>query len=152
MDLRRLRYFLAVAEDLHFGKAARRLNISQPPLSQQIKRLEEELEAPLFVRDRHGVALTYAGEVLKEEARNLVENAAKAERAVRRAHRGELGTLEIGYAPPADLKIFPSLVADFRSRYPDVDLTPIVSAIRRCLGRLRPARCRSPSRGFRLDG
>jgi len=124
MDLRRLRYFLAVAEDLHFGKAARRLNISQPPLSQQIKRLEDELEAPLFVRDRHGVALTYAGEVLKEEARNLIESAAKTERAVRRAHRGELGSLDIGYAPPTDLKIFPSLVANFRTKYPDIEIVP----------------------------
>lgn len=100
------------------------LNTSQPPLSQQIKRLEEELEAPLFVRDRRGVTLTYAGQVLRDEAQALVENADKAARAVRRAHRGEAGTLEMGYAPPADLKIFPSLLASFRSQYPDVELKP----------------------------
>jgi DNA-binding transcriptional LysR family regulator len=123
MDPRKLRYFLAVAEELHFGRAARRLNISQPPLSMQIRALEDELEALLFTRDRRNVALTEAGRVLLVEARNVLVQIDHARNAVQRAARGEVGRLAIGFITPVEYNVLPALLEEFRRSYPGISLT-----------------------------
>src|SRR5580700_9735253 len=101
MDLRRLRYFVAVAEEGHVTRAAERLGIQQAPLSQQIKALERQLGAQLFRRRPRGVELTDAGAALLVEARALLARAAEAEAAVARAVRGEAGALRIGFTNSA---------------------------------------------------
>src|SRR5688572_23771286 len=98
-DTRLLRSFLVVAEELHFGRAARRLHLSQPPLSLQIRRLEEQLGARLFDRDRRHVALTEAGAGLVGRARHLLGELDRACVDAGRVARGELGALAVGYTP-----------------------------------------------------
>jgi DNA-binding transcriptional LysR family regulator len=98
MELRHVRYFLAVAEHLNFSKAAQQLHIAQPPLSRQIRQLEEELGLELFVRNRHRVQLTKAGHVFLDEARKLVVQAGRATEAARHAQQGESGIVRIGIA------------------------------------------------------
>jgi len=124
MELRHLRYFIRVAEELHFGRAAARLGISQPPLSQQIQALEEELGIALFVRTSRRVALTEAGRLFLVEARKTVEQAARAVDVARRARQGEMGELAIGFATSAP---FTTVVAQalfaFRKSYPSIHLT-----------------------------
>jgi DNA-binding transcriptional LysR family regulator len=120
MDLRLLRSFVAVAEELHFGRAARRLGLSQPPLSVQIRRLEEELGARLFERDRRHVALTDAGQLLLGRARHLLGEAERARVEVARAARGEGGTLTIGYTPTATYEVLPSLIPALRAASPEL--------------------------------
>ncbi|MBK9167034.1 MAG: LysR family transcriptional regulator [Bryobacterales bacterium] len=149
LDLRRLRYFVAVAEELHFGRAAERLHISQPPLSQQIKALEVDLGVRLLERTRRRVALTAPGQVLLEEARDLLRQAGRAVGAVRRAARGESGRLSIGFVPTADCTRFPEMVREYRRRFPDVELDlrtlhtgPQVDALRD--GRLHLGFLRAP--------
>lgn len=95
-DLKLLRYFLAVAEELHFGRAAVRLNMSQPPLSNHIKELESQLGTMLFIRHSRSVALTHAGKVLMEEARLLLQAANQALAKVEQIGRGERGRIELG--------------------------------------------------------
>ena len=97
MELRHLRYFIAVAEELHFGRAAQVLGISQPPLSQQIQALEQELGARLFERTNRRVALSEAGRLFLEEARRVLAQVDKAADVARRAQLGELGELKIGF-------------------------------------------------------
>ncbi len=121
VDLRRLRYFIAVAEELNFRRAAERLNISQPPLSQQIQALEEELGARLFLRDRRSVALTEAGDVLLRRARAILASAEGAATEVRRVGRGELGRLVVGVMSAAMLGRLAAILADFRAVGPDVE-------------------------------
>lgn len=103
VELRYFRYFVAVAEELHFGRAAGRLAIAQPALSIQIRKLEEMLGGRLFHRDNRRVALTEAGRLFLDEARQALERASRAEAVVRRALRGELAALRIGYTPLAAL-------------------------------------------------
>lgn len=120
MDLRHLRYFVAVAEELHFGHAAERLHIAQPPLSRQIRALEEELGLRLFDRNRNGVALTEAGKVFLLDVRRLFESLDVAVTRAQQAARGALGTLRIGYVGSAVYSGLPATVRSFRSRFPDV--------------------------------
>jgi len=123
IELRHLRYFLVVAEELHFSRAAERLHIAQPPLSQMIRRLEHELGVTLFHRTRRHVALTEAGVVFREEAKRTLAQAEHAIRGVRRANKGELGRLVVGFIGSAVYSVLPPIVRRFREQYPDVDLT-----------------------------
>jgi DNA-binding transcriptional LysR family regulator len=122
MEFRHLRSFIAVAEELHFGRAAARVHIVQPALSRQIRALEQELGITLFERDRRRVALTPAGAVFLDEARGLLDHAVRAVEAARRADRGELGSLRIGYVPAMVSTGLPEIVRSFRQRYPGVDV------------------------------
>ena len=121
-DLRHLRYFVAVAEELHFGRAAARLNIAQPPLSQQIQQLERLVGAQLLRRTSRKTELTPAGTVLLEHARRLLADAERAGEAARRAGRGELETLVIGFTDSAALSVLPAIVRRFSALRPDVHL------------------------------
>ncbi|WP_430301838.1 LysR substrate-binding domain-containing protein, partial [Pseudomonas aeruginosa] len=121
--LRHLRYFIAVAEELHFGRAAERLGISQPPLSQQIQALEEEIGARLFERTNRRVELTDAGRLFLDESRQVLAQVDKAVLLARRAHLGELGELKIGFTSSAPFtSTIPSSIHAFRKAYPDVHL------------------------------
>ncbi|MGI1147297.1 LysR substrate-binding domain-containing protein [Pseudomonas aeruginosa] len=123
MELRHLRYFIAVAEELHFGRAAERLGVSQPPLSQQIQALEEEIGARLFERTNRRVELTDAGRLFLDESRQVLAQVDKAVLLARRAHLGELGELKIGFTSSAPFtSTIPSSIHAFRKAYPDVHL------------------------------
>jgi DNA-binding transcriptional LysR family regulator len=123
MELRHLRYFVAVAEELHFTRAALRLNMAQPPLSQQIRALEEELGVQLFVRTRRSVALTDAGHALLERSREMLATAQALPQQLQRVARGEVGLLRIGFSSTLPLtKVLRDVVADHRRSHPDVAL------------------------------
>src|SRR3954467_10915075 len=96
MELRHLKYFVAVAEELHFGRAAERLKMSQPPLSQQIKQIEDELGGKFFERTKRNVKLNEAGRTFVEEARLILAHVDRAARVTVQAHNGEIGHLTIG--------------------------------------------------------
>jgi len=121
-DLGLLRSFVAVAEELHFGRAARRLHIAQPPLSMRIKRLEAALDVRLLERSRRHVALTEAGVFLLERARALLAEAERARIETQRVGRGEEGVLCIGYTPTATFEVLPRVLAAYRARRPRVRL------------------------------
>jgi len=123
MELRHLRYFIAVAEELHFGRAAQQLGISQPPLSQQIQALEQELGARLFERTNRRVALSEAGRLFLEQARQVLAQVDKAADVARRAQLGELGEMKIGFtsSAPFNSSISAAIYA-FRQRFPAVHL------------------------------
>jgi DNA-binding transcriptional LysR family regulator len=124
MELRHLRYFVAVAEEGHVTRAAARLGIQQPPLSQQIRALETELEVQLFHRKPRGVELTPAGEALLAEARIVLNGAEHAITAARRAARGEAGRLGLGFTSSASFHpLVPRLIREFREASPLVSLT-----------------------------
>ncbi len=122
MNFQRLRYFVAVAEELNFSRAADRLHIAQPPLSYQIKRLEEELGARLFHRTKRSVRLTDAGRLLLEEARGLLIHAEQTASVVHRVGQGEVGRLSVGFVPSAANRILPPLLRTFGERFPSVEL------------------------------
>ncbi|SQF94438.1 LysR family transcriptional regulator [Paucimonas lemoignei] len=123
MELRHLRYFIAVAEELHFGRAARVLGISQPPLSQQIQALEQELGARLFERTNRRVALSEAGRLFLDEARLVLAQVDRASDVARRAQLGELGELKIGFTTSAPFtSSIPQAIFAFRQSYPAVHL------------------------------
>ena len=122
LELRQLRFFLTVAEELHFGRAAERLHMTQPPLSQAIAAFEEALGAPLFERSRRQVSLTPAGATLLPEARRVLEAAAELPELVRRAAAGEAGRLALSFVTPADYSVLPPLLRDYSSAYPGVQL------------------------------
>ena len=124
MELRHLRYFVAVAEELHFTRAAERLHIAQPPLSQQIRALEDELGVQLLQRTRRSVALTDAGAALLERARTMLALAQALPEELRRIACGEAGELRIGFTSTLPLtKVLRDIVADHRRTHPEVVLT-----------------------------
>jgi len=122
LDLELLRSFVAVAEELSFHRAARRLHMAQPPVSVRIRRLEESLGARLLDRSRRHVALTEAGAALLVRARHLLAESALAADETRRVARGESGTLAVAYTPTAALETLPRLLEAHRARYPEVVL------------------------------
>jgi DNA-binding transcriptional LysR family regulator len=122
IEVRHLRYFVAVAEELHFGRAAQRLHIAQPPLSQQIRRLEELLGYPLFERTSRSVALTAAGKLLLERARRTLSNLHRDFEETRSIGRGEVGSLHIGFVGSAMLTTLPEIFRRYRKAYPKVRL------------------------------
>ncbi|HMV30743.1 MAG: LysR substrate-binding domain-containing protein [Gemmatimonadales bacterium] len=122
LELRHLRYFVAVAEELHFGRAARRLGIAQPPLSQQIQRLEQVVGVRLFERTSRRVQLTDGGTTLLSEARRVLAAATEALEATRRAGRGELGELRVAFAATVMFLALPAVIREFRGRFPGVHL------------------------------
>jgi len=121
MELRHLRYFIAVADELSFTRAAQRLHTAQPSLSQQIRNLEDEVGTPLFERTRRKVELTDAGKVFLAEARLVV---AQADRAVARARQVGQGraTVTIGFVPAAEIRVFPVILPRLRLRFPEVNV------------------------------
>ena len=123
MELRHLRCFVAVAEDLHFGRAARRLSISQPPLSLSIQQLEDQLGVRLLERDSKHVALTPAGAVFLEEVRHLLDKFGDATDLARSVASGSTGRLRIGFSGSMLYRGLPELVKVYRSAYPKVVLT-----------------------------
>ena len=122
MDLRRLRYFVAVAEESSFSRAAKRLHIAQPPLSNQIKQLEEEIGALLFERTSRGAQINEAGELLLEEARRIFVQVDQTVRAVQRVAHGEVGRLTLGFVPSASNEALPPILRAFGDRFPEVKL------------------------------
>ncbi|HZR02271.1 MAG TPA: LysR family transcriptional regulator [Burkholderiales bacterium] len=122
MELRHLRYFVTVAEELHFGRAARKLHVSQPPLSMQIKALEAELGVTLLERNQRRVALTSAGEVFLRDAKEVLARVSLAADAARRAARGETGELTVGFVTIADYNVLPPALREFRQQYPNIRL------------------------------
>jgi DNA-binding transcriptional LysR family regulator len=122
IDLRQLRYFVAVAEENHFGRAAVRLHMTQPPLSQTIQSLEAELGTPLFARTRRSVALTAAGAALLPEARRILQQAGALPELAKRAASGESGLLSLAFVSTADYSVLPPLLREFRERFPQVQI------------------------------
>lgn len=122
MELRHLRYFVVVAEELHFGRAATRLFIVQPSLSQQIRQLEDELGFPLLRRTKRSVELTDAGKVFLIEARRVLAQVQEAKRAAQRAYRGEVGRLVVGYISSSTYDLLPMMLSAYRLRFPDVEV------------------------------
>ena len=122
MEFRQIELFLAVADELHFVRAATRLGMAQPPLSQQIMRLERALDVRLFNRTSRSVTLTPAGQQLVLDGRALLEHRGDARSNVRRAAAGEIGALEIGFAASSALGLLPDLISRFREAYPLIAL------------------------------
>ncbi len=125
MDLRQLRYFVAVAEERHFTRAAERLGIRQPPLSLQIQQLEREIGTPLFRRLSRGVELTEAGQMFLEEARTILAQLDRATRDAQRLARGESGRIRLGFAGATYFHpVVLRAVHAYRTRYPEVRVSP----------------------------
>ena len=124
MELRHLRYFVAVAEELSFTRAAERLHIGQPPLSHQIQMLEAEVGAQLLERSKRWVRLTEAGKLFLEDARRVLALSEQAMQTARRAERGEAGELRVGFTFSTPLTpLFAAMINRYRQRYPGVQLT-----------------------------
>jgi DNA-binding transcriptional LysR family regulator len=140
VELRRFRYFVAVAEELHFRRAAERLHLAQPALSQQVKKLETELGVELFHRTRRGVALTQAGAVFLEEARRVLSLADEAARAAQEAASGSVGRLRIGLLADAVPASVPRAITRFSVRFPGVEVRPETLCARRAIEDVRAGR------------
>jgi DNA-binding transcriptional LysR family regulator len=122
LELRQLRYFIAVAEEMHFGRAAKKLHMTQPPLSQAIIALEAQLGTVLFLRSTRQIELTHAGVILLPEARKLVEQAAQLPRLAQRAALGELGNIRLAFISVADYSILPTVLRHYRQTHPQVSI------------------------------
>lgn len=122
LELRQLHYFIAVAEELNFSRAAERLRITQPPLSLQIKHLEAEIGFPLFYRNNRQVELTDAGKMFLEEVRKIFTHLERAVENAKRTHHGEIGSLNVGFVGSATYDILPSVLREFHNLYPDVQV------------------------------
>lgn len=122
MELRTLRYFVTLAEELHFGRAAQRLAITQPPLSLAIRALEQELGVQLFARTRRQVELTHAGAAFREEAAAILARADEARRLVVAADRGQVGRLAIGFMSASTYTLMPPVLREFAAGHPRVRL------------------------------
>ncbi|OMP66252.1 LysR family transcriptional regulator [Domibacillus epiphyticus] len=122
MELRQLHYFIAVAEELNFSRAAKRLQITQPPLSMQIQNLEKELDILLFYRNNRRVELTEAGKRFYEDTIKIVSLLESSVENAKRIHKGKLGHLRVGFVGSATYDILPSVLQDFRRFYPDVQV------------------------------
>lgn len=122
MELRQLHYFLTVAEELNFSRAAERLRITQPPLSLQIQNLEKELGVLLFYRNNRHVELTDAGKVFLDEVRKILDQLDRAVENTKRTHHGEIGVLRVGFVGSATYDILPAVLREFRRSYPDVQV------------------------------
>ena len=122
MELRQLRSFVVVAEEMNVGRAATRLHLTQPSLSRQIAALERDLGVELFARVRRRFVLTAAGETFLAEAQDLLRRSDEAVRAAQRTQRGELGTLRLRFVQSATFEVLPRLLGAFREAYPEVVL------------------------------
>ena len=122
MNFKQMSYFIAVAEELHFGRAAERLDMAQHPLSRQIKALEEELEAVLFTRGRSAISLTQAGERLLERTQSITAQLDDTKLEIRRIGQGAEGRLRIGFVGSATYGILPNIIKSFRASYPAINL------------------------------
>jgi DNA-binding transcriptional LysR family regulator len=133
VDLRHLRYFVVVAEELNFTRAARRLHIAQPPLSRQIRELEDQLGVTLINRTLRQIELTDAGQVFLVKAKQVLRAAESAVVETQRAQRGETGTLAVGFFEQAAYTLLPPILRAFNERFPEVDVQlrwfPVVSQI-----------------------
>lgn len=155
MELRHLRYFCAAAEEMHIRRAAERLGIAQPPLTQQIKALEAELGVKLFVRAGRGVALTEAGRFFHAEARAILEHAERAAHLARQVATGYVGRLRVGFTESASFSpVLTKVFTTFRSTWPGVELLleenhteGLIDALQR--GALEAAFVRPPLRASR---
>ena len=122
MDQRRLKHFVTLAETLHFGEAAARLGMTQPPLSQSIQSLEQELGAPLFHRTNRRVRLSLLGEQWLPAVQSALAGVEALPELARQILRGETGRLEVSFVSTADYSILPAVVSRFRQQYPEVEL------------------------------
>lgn len=125
MNFKQLNYFIAVAEELHFGRAAERLGIAQPPLSRQIKQMEEEMGAVLFNRGRSSITLTQAGERLHTRGLAILSMVADTQLEVRRIGQGADGRLRIGFVGSSTYGILPNIIKSFRASHPGINLSLI---------------------------
>ncbi len=122
MELRQLRYFVAIAEAGSFSRAAERLHVSQPPLSTQIRNLEQEIGTVLLARTNRGVALTSSGQVFYEEARAVLARLDNVRGKILQADRGDVGVLTVGFVSIADYGVLPPALKSFRARFPLVEV------------------------------
>lgn len=125
MNLKQLEYFIALAEELHFGRAAERLGMAQPPLSRQIKQIEEDLGALLFNRGRNAITMTQAGERLYQRGSALIADFNDIKLEVKRIGQGAEGRLRIGFVGSATYGLMPNILKSFRASFPDVNLSLI---------------------------
>jgi DNA-binding transcriptional LysR family regulator len=151
LELRLLRYFAVVAEELHFGRAAERLHISQPALSQQIRVLEDQVGMPLFVRGSRGVSLTDAGQTLLAEARELLERSYRLGESMEQLRLGASGTLRVGVAPGVPADLLPAVLGPLKQREPEAhvivrELTTPAQVAELREGRSTSGCCASPWR------
>jgi DNA-binding transcriptional LysR family regulator len=140
MELRRIRYFVAVAEELHFRRAAQRLHLAQPALSQQVRKLELELGVELLHRNKRGVALTTAGSAFLPEARRVLRQAEEATRTAQGAREGVLGNLRVGHLPDALPSMLLRVFARFAASHPGVNVSPETVSTRRAVEDVRSGR------------